>query len=169
MKCPVCESEKLLPAKYESVSVLSCNGCNGHLVRSARLSAVKNSKAEIPAKIFDDLLQPNERDTLSRISCPSCLRGMDERKKRVIDHQFMINECDKCKYIWFDDGELQKFQVEYELSDQGEEMQRFRNRLENLTDKERADIDARIAKLGDPEFFDRDDYLMYCWIWGRML
>lgn len=167
MKCPVCDQEMLVAGKYESVSVKCCNGCEGHLVRTGRINAIKNSKAEVSTEIYEELLVPNERDTLKQLLCPGCLRSMEETKKRILDHEFVINECKRCRFTWFDGGELKKLQVYFEFSDQGEEMLRFRDRIKNLTAEERAEIDERIAGLKDPEFWDEKDVQLLCWIWHR--
>ena len=38
------------------------------------------------------------------------------------------------------------------------EMLRFRERIDTMTDNQRAELDALIAKLGDAAIFDREDW-----------
>lgn len=60
--------------------------------------------------------------------------------------------------IWLDSGELAKMQLVYEYSEQGEEIDRFRNRLKNMSPERKRDLEERIANLAEDRLFTISDY-----------
>ena len=167
MKCPVCKSEKLVNTQYESVPVKSCAVCEGQLVRTSRLTAIKTKREKSDEEFLNELASPNANDTEKVIFCPSCLRRMTRRKESVGKQRFFVDECTKCECVWFDAGELAKIQLHYEESEQGTEMLRFHERLTNMTQEERAELDERISKLPKARILDREDYALLAYLWTR--
>ena len=164
MKCPACRTTKLVKTEYEGVSVHHCEQCQGHLVRKNRITAIKVKRSFSDEEFLSQVDSATGNDTPGRPTCSGCLRGMSQRKMKVGLEEFYVNDCDDCSLVWFDGGELAKLQLEYENTDQAQELFRFRERLESMTDQERADLDARIAKLGGERIFDSRDYaIMAYW------
>ena len=91
------------------------------------------------------------------------------RQRKVVGPQhYYIDDCSKCGQLWFDAGELAKLQLQYESSEQGLEMFRFRERLANMTEQERAELEARIANLPNAKLLDRRDYLLFFYLWSQL-
>jgi Zn-finger nucleic acid-binding protein len=145
MKCPVCET-KLSRIQYEGLNIRECESCRGTLLKFNRLKAIETRRQHSEEELLEQVSTEGE-DTLSKINCPECFRTMDKRKKKVGPWEFAVDRCQKCRYVWLDAGELAKMQIIFEFSDQGEEAERFKQRLTNMSPEDKAALDERIANL----------------------
>ncbi len=145
MKCPACKS-KLNRVQYEGIHIHQCSACFGHLVKFERLKTIEVRREKTEEALMDEMVQSGE-DTAEKIRCTRCLSNMEKRKKKIGPWDFFIDRCNRCKLTWLDAGELAKWQVIYQFSEKGEEAERFRQRLENMTPAEKAEYEERIANL----------------------
>lgn len=167
MKCPVCKTSKLVRAKYEGLAVRHCEKCKGYLVLRNRLDGIKVKREKSDEDFLKELAESKGEDTKRRLICSRCTRGMEKQVRRCGPERYFVDECKDCNLIWLDGGELARFQLQYENSDKAEELFRFRDRLATMTDEERKEYEANIAKLPGERIFDKSDYaLMACWAMG---
>ncbi len=78
---------------------------------------------------------------------------MEKRNKHFGPAHFKIDKCRKCDLFWLDYGELAKLQLIYEYSDQGMERMRMKERLANMTEQQKQELDERIASLPEWSIF----------------
>jgi Zn-finger nucleic acid-binding protein len=57
---------------------------------------------------------------------------MKKEIKTVGSEKFFLDQCNACNLTWFDSGKLEKFQLQYENSEQGIERFRFRERFDSI-------------------------------------
>ena len=62
---------------------------------------------------------------------------------------FFVDDCPQCEMSWFDGGELAALQLLFEIKPQTVELNAMRDRLKNMTEDERKEYEANIAKLQD--------------------
>lgn len=86
-------------------------------------------------------------DTLEKIRCPACRNRMDKQLIEELD--FNVDQCDNCDKVWFDGGELSRLQLAFENRPQTAELNRMRERINNMTNDERSEYEERIANLKD--------------------
>ena len=146
MNCPSCKL-KLQRIQYEGLNIRQCGECRGHLVTFSRLKSIQARRRNSENDLLDEVVEEGV-DTLDKLRCPTCLRRMEKRTKRMGTLQFLIDQCRDCEHLWLDKGELAKLQVIYQYSEKGEEAERFRQRLATMSSQEKADfsidLDARI-------------------------
>ena len=150
MKCPVC-GIMLNRCQYEGVFVRGCDQCRGLLITESRLHAIEQRRDESILELQTEATTAN-RDTKEKLRCSQCFASMVKVTKNLGDNSFLVDRCDKCKLLWFDAGEIAKWQLAYESSEQGLEAKRFRDRLRNMKPEEREAYEKRIAELpeGNP-------------------
>ncbi len=169
MNCPVCKKVKLVRTKYEDTPVRKCSQCHGYLVQGKRVGAIKNSQQNSDEEFLTEIASASGTDTQKSIHCPGCLSRMAKLKESLASQRYWLDKCSKCDWIWFDAGELAKLQLQYESSEQALELFRFQDRMENMTEEEKKDYEARIAALPNAKTFDRDDFaqIAYLFLRGR--
>lgn len=145
MKCPL-DKTKLSRVQYEGLNVHQCSTCHGHLLKFIRLKAIETRREKSDEDLMDELVQAGS-DTTDKIRCPNCMKNMEKRGKKIGPWEFFVDRCEKCKLIWMDAGELAKWQVIYQFSEKGEEAERFRMRLQNMTPEDKAAYEQNIANL----------------------
>lgn len=164
MNCPICKGTKLQRSEYEGAKVHHCPDCKGYLVKRQRLSAIRNSLERSDEEFMEELAATAAVDSKQKLQCPSCTRAMTKQRRKVGPQTYYVDQCSSCSETWFDGGELAKMQLQYEGSEKGAEMFRFQKRLATMTDEERAELDARIARLGKAKILDRSDYILFAWL-----
>lgn len=150
MKCPICKV-KLTRKKYEEVAIHQCGDCQGTLLKFNRLKQIENRRDKLEEELMDEMVNSAE-DSRQKLRCSGCMSTMEKRRKKIGPWDFAIDRCNKCQLIWLDAGELAKMQVIFEFSEKGEEAERFRQRLKNMTPAEKAEYEERIANLPEGNF-----------------
>ncbi|MFK7770280.1 MAG: zf-TFIIB domain-containing protein [Mariniblastus sp.] len=146
MKCPKC-CETIRRSKYAGSSVFECSTCYGHLVEHRRVGKIEKRINKDIAELKDEILDSEGSDLVEKIRCPRCRNRM---KKQVIKKLgFHLDECSNCDSVWFDGGELAKLQLAFEGKSQTQEINKMRERLENLTEAQKKVYEDRIANLDD--------------------
>ena len=145
MNCPSCKL-KLARIQYEGLNIRQCTDCRGHLVTAHRLRSIQSRRRNTEDDLLDEVAAEGI-DTVEKLKCPACLRRMDKQKKKIGSLSFFIDHCGDCEHIWLDKGELAKLQVAFEYSEKGEEAERFRQRLANMSAADKAAFDQRVANL----------------------
>lgn len=145
MNCPSCKI-KLKRIQYEGLNIRQCDDCGGHLLTVTRLKSIQSRRRHSENDLLDEVVDEGA-DTVDKLRCPACLRRMEKQRKRIGTLKFFIDHCRACEHIWLDKGELAKLQVAFEYSEKGEEAERFRRRLANMSAEEKAAFDKRIANL----------------------
>lgn len=149
MKCPACKL-KLRRIQYEGLFIRQCDSCRGHLVTLSRLKSIQARRRNSENDLLDEVVNEGS-DTIEKLRCPACLRRMEKRKKQMGSVHFFIDRCGDCDHLWLDKGELAKMQVIYEYSEKGEEAERFRQRLANMSAEDKAAMEQRIASLPEEQ------------------
>ncbi len=145
MNCPCCKI-KLNRIQYEGLNIRQCKDCHGHLVTNSRLSSIQTRRRRSEDDLLHEVVNEGP-DTIEKLRCPACLRRMEKREKKIGSLRFFVDRCLDCQHIWLDKGELAKLQVAFEYSEKGEEAERFRQRLENMSEEEKAAFERRIGNL----------------------
>ena len=119
--CPVCR-EWLIPQEYEGLYLWHCAYCNGVLAdtgklprifvreergftdRVQRIASLIREETKIKHPHFSLLLE-----TIGARRCPKCGDSMKHKFYSYAYH-VEIDECQKCKVVWFDAGELEILQ-----------------------------------------------------------
>ena len=145
MNCPSCKL-KLDRIEYEGLNIRQCNDCRGHLLTASRLKSIQSRRRNSEDDLLDKVVAEGV-DTVDNLRCPACSRRMEKQRKKIGSLSFYIDHCRGCEHIWLDRGELAKLQVAFEYSAKGEEAERFRQRLANMSVEEKAAFDQRVANL----------------------
>lgn len=145
MNCPCCKI-KLSRIQYEGLNIRQCKACHGHLVTHSRLSSIQTRRRRCEDDLLDEVVDEGP-DTTEKLRCPACLRRMEKRKKKIGSLKFFVDRCLDCQHVWLDKGELAKLQVAFEYSEKGEEAERFRQRLTNMSREDKAAFERRIGSL----------------------
>ena len=147
MKCPHCKDTALVRAKYANANIRKCHDCKGVLLATSRAEKIKRRVNKDIQQLEKELESATAKDGVDEIRCPACHCPMD--KKRFDKIGFNVDECRQCGMAWFDAGELAAIQLSFEDRPQTAELNKFRNRLQNMTDQERTEYEQRIAELRD--------------------
>lgn len=114
--CPRC-GKTLVGHKYESTDVFFCIYCKGHLVRHGNFIKIlvrhdepicRNTVRELNKMLRENLdkKKPSLIDGFPECCCPSCGKLMSK-----VFHSYttfiVIDRCNVCKLIWFDEKELE--------------------------------------------------------------
>jgi len=145
MKCPTCKF-KLDRIQYEGLNIRQCNKCHGHLVTRSRLKSIQARRRHSENDLLNEVVNEGT-DTTDKLRCPACLRRMEKQKRKIGSLDFYIDRCRDCDHLWLDKGELAKLQVAFEYSEKGEEAERFRQRLANMSAVEKAAFQRRVDSL----------------------
>lgn len=145
MKCPVCNTD-LTQAKYEGVPIHHCLECRGFLARKTRAMGIRHKTERTPDILLEEAKAQLLADTRKTIRCPAC-RDLMRKQSIPGAAQFKLDVCSRCELIWFDGGELALFQLAWEASPQGQESARMQERHRNMSDEERAELEADIDAL----------------------
>ncbi len=146
MKCPTCHVP-LVREKYAGANVQDCPQCSGALLDTRRAEKIKRRVNKDLAQLTKEINETSSEDTKQEIRCPRCRAKM--RKREIKQLQLFVDDCHQCDLSWFDGGELAALQLEFENDPQTVELNRMRKRLKEMTDEERAEYEANIAKLKD--------------------
>lgn len=153
MECPAC-NVPLERAAYEHAAVFQCPQCSGYLVQKRRLFLIKSSREQTP-EMLEQAAANEHVDSDERIRCPRC-RMNRMRKQRVRfgdDGEFQLDVCEDCEQVWFDGGELARYQMSYESSPQAQEAERMERRQRSRTPEQRAEVDERMKGLQRADSF----------------
>ena len=146
MDCPKCRIE-LARDQYENAPVYLCTSCSGYLIKRNRLLLIKQSRERSADVLKQEAAAESDTDTVERLRCPRC-RVEKMRKERIRiepEGEFQLDVCKKCDYIWFDGGELARWQLDHEAGASAQEAERFRQRVESRSEAEQAALNKRIA------------------------
>lgn len=146
MNCPHCK-HPLQRTKYANANVRECPTCKGMLLASTRAEKIKRRVNKDVKELMKEVMAVEPKDGLEEIRCPACRDKMDKRLVKKLG--IHVDDCDQCGMAWFDPGELAEVQLAFEARSQTAELNEFRDRLENMTDEERAEYEQRIAMLRD--------------------
>ncbi len=116
MDCPTCATE-LKRIQYENTPVLQCEQCLGYLVKQKQMVRIRIDRSTSVQQLEEQASSEQQPDTTDRIRCPRC-RAVKMKKKAVQleDQEMLLDCCPKCDHVWFDGGELSKWQADYEHS-----------------------------------------------------
>ena len=146
MNCPHCQSA-LARTKYANANVRECPECKGLLLATSRAEKIRR-RVDKDIKLLEKELETVAvKDGLEVIRCPACRDKM--KKRRVKKLNIHVDDCSQCDTTWFDPGELALLQLAFEDRPQTAELNKFRDRLQSMTEEERAEYEHRIAKLRD--------------------
>ncbi|PHQ32889.1 zf-TFIIB domain-containing protein [Rhodopirellula bahusiensis] len=145
MKCPVCASS-LVRSQYEGVNVFKCHQCVGYLVQSRRVEDICRRDTNSPEELQQEISQSGDNNL--QLRCPRCRRLMDKEDQPGTD-SFALDRCRSCEWVWFDSGELARFQIRYEATAQGRDAARFRKRSRQMTSGEQRVFEHNLANLPD--------------------
>ncbi len=154
MDCPTCATE-LKRIQYENTSVLQCEQCLGYLVKQKQMVRSRIDRSTSVQQLQEQASSEQRPDTTDHIRCPRC-RAVKMKKKavRLEDHEMLLDCCPKCEHVWFDGGELSKWQADYEHSKQAAEAKQHMLRSEmrtaeqKLASQERIDAAPRMQSAG---------------------
>ncbi len=145
MKCPVC-SASLRASRYEGLPVFTCDACSGYLVATRRVTDIKRRRMTTKAELIEEAAIDGETDSKDRLRCPRC-KGWMQKQSWAEHPSFHLDVCQNCDFVWFDTGELARLQLDFELSDRGQEAARFQDRLKNMTPAEKEEFESALAEL----------------------
>jgi len=145
MNCPSCKL-KLDRIEYEGLNIRQCSDCRGQLLTVSRLKSIQARRRQSEDDLLDEVVNEGT-DTIDKVRCPACLRRMEKHRKRIGSLKFHIDRCRDCDHLWLDKGELAKLQVAFEYSEKGEEAERFRQRLANMSPQEKTAFQRRVDSL----------------------
>ena len=146
MNCPACQNE-LVRGKYAGANVRECTECGGALLATSRARKIERRVNKDIDQLKQELESSQPDDIQDSIRCPSCRARMRKRLIRMFD--FFVDDCSQCEMSWFDGGELAALQLLFEVKPQTVELNAMRDRLKNMTEDERKEYEANIAKLQD--------------------
>ena len=146
MNCPSCDNT-LTRTTYSGANVRQCENCDGILLPKRRAESIQRKIDKDTKRLVAEIVAARHSDLTSDIRCPQCRNKMT--KISVQELGFSVDECDNCGMAWFDAGELAQLQLAFESRPQTAELNAMRERLENMTDRERAEYERRIAELPD--------------------
>lgn len=150
MDCPTCQS-KLERKTYESEPLFRCEKCHGYFVELDHFKIIRSKRDHDTSALYQEIAKEATQDSLDVIRCPRCRKKM--KKEQIGNDQaaihFLIDNCDDCKSVWFDGGELAKAQVKYEESAQALEEFRRRLALTGRSPEQKATLTKNIKQLGD--------------------
>ena len=144
MDCPTCATE-LKRIQYENTPVLQCEQCLGYLVKQKQMLRIRVDRSTSVQQLQEQTSSEQQPDTADHIRCPRC-RAVKMKKKavRLEDHEMLLDCCPKCDHVWFDGGELSKWQADYEHSKQAAEAKQHMLRSEMRTDEQKQETQERI-------------------------
>lgn len=149
MDCPSCEKE-LVKTTYEEQPVEHCSKCSGYLLRRRSMNRIKTSREVTSEKLAREADRHIASDTTGHLDCPRCKKRMTKQKvffDERPDESFKLDICDGCKLIWFDGGELARYQMDYESSEQAVKQLLRTQRLSEMSEDDKADLDTNISRL----------------------
>ncbi len=148
MQCPTCATT-LERAEYEDVTVFQCAQCLGYLIHKRRMVVIKSSRGESPAALQAEAAAEQRPDSEEQIRCPRCRvpRMHKERIRISPEEEFHLDTCKECDHVWFDGGELARWQINHEQGAQGQEEEQMRRRAQMRTPEQKAEAAERIAQL----------------------
>ncbi len=148
MECPTCATT-LERAKYENVTVFQCAQCAGYLIHKRRMVVIKSSREQSRAALHEEAAAEQRPDSEETIRCPRC-RVPRMRKERIRisdDVEFHLDTCQECDHVWFDGGELARWQIKHEEGAQGQEEEQMRRRAQMRTPEQKAAAAERMDQL----------------------
>ncbi len=148
MDCPKCGTA-LERSQYEDVPVFQCGSCAGYLIERLRMKMIKISRERTSEILEQEVSQEQQPDNPKLIRCPRC-RVERMRKERIRvepEGEFLLDACRKCSHVWFDGGELARFQLDHEQSQQARESAEMQQRVASRTPEQQEALETRIANL----------------------
>ncbi len=145
MNCPICNVQ-LKPIRYSGIRIFSCKKCSGHLIENGRAKTIEKRIDKDMKSIVQEIAHRRTEDLKEIIRCPRCRNRMDKQEVKAA-RVFQQDSCRNCDAIWLDGGELAEIQLAYESNEQTQQVNRMRARLENMTEREKAEFEARISEL----------------------
>ncbi len=146
MQCPTCQTI-LAKSRYANANVHECETCSGMLLSRGRASKIERRINKDISQLVKETESAEKSDSLDNIRCPACRNRMNKSLLKKLD--FHIDECRNCDHVWFDGGELARLQLAFESKQQTIELNQMRERLQSMTDAERAEYEDRISQLVD--------------------
>ena len=115
IKCPLCHIP-LCRIEYEQVPVYLCPDCRGSLVDKGGFATIerRRDKQWTDAEKSAIASEVAGGDAARAIACPQCSTPMAKVKLPGPKGPFLIELCKPCGLAWFDRGELEAAQIEYE-------------------------------------------------------
>jgi Zn-finger nucleic acid-binding protein len=166
MECPTCGSP-LERAEYENATLFQCGQCLGYLIHKRRMVLVKTSRDRTSTALQEEVAAEQRPDNDEQIRCPRCrVTRMRKERVRISDEgEFHLDTCQKCDHVWFDGGELARWQINHEHGAQGREEDQMRRRAQMRTPEQKAAAAERIAQLPrSPTFLVSASRDLFFWI-----
>ena len=103
----------LCRVEYEGANIHTCPDCKGEWVGGDRLRAIERRRevAVDPSAAHATPAAGNQPEV--RRTCPKCLINLGKFRYGKA-RNVVIDQCEKCKGIWLDDGELEAVQAAFE-------------------------------------------------------
>jgi Zn-finger nucleic acid-binding protein len=144
MKCPCCDTP-LTRIESEASVRHRCGECGGNLVSHKRLDLIQRRRDRTIEQLKQEVETFFQHDSAERLRCPRCRGTMSKDLER--GRLFYIDWCTVCSLVWLDGGELAMLQLRYQDSDKGQEEAELQRRLAAMTDEQKAEFQANLAKM----------------------
>jgi Zn-finger nucleic acid-binding protein len=122
-----------------------CSECGGNLVAYHRLELIERRRDRTVEQLKQEVETYFKEDSHERLRCPRCRSSMTKGLER--GRLFSIDWCQGCSLVWLDGGELAMLQLRYQDSDKGKEEAELQRRLAAMTDEQKAEFEANLAKM----------------------
>jgi Zn-finger nucleic acid-binding protein len=122
-----------------------CSECGGNLVASHRLELLERRRDRTIEQLKQEVETYFQKDSYQRLRCPRCRGSMTKEFER--GRMFYLDSCGGCKLVWLDGGELAMLQLRYQDSDKAKEEAELQRRLAAMTDEQKAEFQANLAKM----------------------
>lgn len=146
--CPVCNIP-LDPVVYTGVGVLRCGQCQGHLVDTSRLAAIKRIAGKSQAELKAEVTGAYHGDHTGPVKCPTCRMPMRKQPVPLPGLTLQLDVCKTCSLIWLDGGELALVQLDHRATPAFRDAQQMKQRIAALEadPARKAAFEQNMAKL----------------------
>ncbi len=174
MQCPACSAE-LERSLYEGLPVFCCAGCQGYLVATRRAADIARVREKSPDLLQQEATVADALDSAEVLRCPRCRRQMVKEFRKGAD-AFHINTCRDCQLIWFDAGELARWQLAYQSTGRSQEAASLQEKHRQMDPAAKREFEENLARLPESEgtlqsavgeAFKESLWSLMCGIWRR--
>ena len=148
--CPTCKVE-LVNEAYEGHQIFQCPDCLGYLMKRQRMAQIQSTRETSSEQLESHAADRAAADRTDLMRCPRC-RVQRMNKQKILfdkrpDESFQIDVCSKCQMVWFDGGELAKFQLDYESSAKAIDQLERQQLAQSLDGERKEELEQRIAAM----------------------
>ncbi|RME87763.1 MAG: hypothetical protein D6785_01625 [Planctomycetota bacterium] len=116
-KCPKCKKDLRISEK-SGLKIHQCSSCKGFLVSQDKIiRVITRREGEFPSQIlkmveelpsWEEVKKRNQNQEFTH-SCPQCKQRMIRKPYNLV-YPIEIDQCNLCKWTWFDEKELEMLQ-----------------------------------------------------------